>query len=116
MNLSNVAALSGVAPSTRSTLLLPGTFGSASRVSTSVSASGMGSGAVGVAVTMTGVDAGGVTDDVADAGTLGSLCEHPESPTATTAAAAVRATDRCRCIHSVSRPTRRRRLQARGDL
>jgi hypothetical protein len=51
VNLSRVAALSGVAPSTRFTLLMPGTFGSARRFSTSISASGAGTGAVGGAAT-----------------------------------------------------------------
>jgi len=64
---------------------------------------------------MIGLDAGGTADEVADAGTLGWLCEHPESAKATTAAA-VSATGRWRCIHSVSGPMRRRLLQARGDL
>ena len=48
---------------------------------------------------MIGLDAGGTADEVADDATLGSLCEHPESPKAATAAAALSATDRWRCIH-----------------
>jgi hypothetical protein len=95
MNLSRVAALSGVAPSTRLTLLAPGMFGSARRFRMSVRAWGTGSGAVGAAVTTIGLDAGGTAEDVADAGTRGSLCEHPDRPTATTA---VSAADRSRRI------------------
>src|SRR4029077_15117721 len=99
VNLSSVAALSGVAPSTRLTLVMPGTFGSASRFSTSVRASGDGRGAVGGAV-MIGLDAAVTVADGLDGGTLGSRCEHPDSQNAATAVAALSTTDRCRCIQS----------------
>ena len=78
VNLSNVAALSGVAPSTRLTLLLPGTFGSVSRTSTSVRVSGAGGGAVGGAAIT--VDVAGGPGGAADEAILGWLWVHPENP------------------------------------
>jgi hypothetical protein len=49
---------------------------------------------------MTGLDAAATGAEGLDDATLGSLCEHPESPMAATAVAALSATDRCRCIQS----------------
>src|ERR1700733_1368740 len=98
MNLSRVTALSGVAPSTRLLLFPPGRAGSTSRFSTSTRASGTGSGAVGGAATISGLEVGDTTTELVDGSTLGSLCEHPASPKAAAAVAALSATDRCRCI------------------
>jgi hypothetical protein len=100
MNLSSVAAVSGVPPSTRFTLLAPGMFGSTSRLSTSSRASGTGNGAVGGAATISGLEVGVNAAELVDGSTLGSLCEQPASPKAATAVAALSATDRCRCIQS----------------
>lgn len=49
---------------------------------------------------MTGLDAAGTGAEGLDGATLGSLCEHPESPMAATAVAALNATDRYRSIQS----------------
>jgi hypothetical protein len=100
MNLSRVTALCGVAPSTRLILLMPRRAGSTSRFSTSTRASGTGRGAVGGAVTISGLEVGDTAAELVDGSTLGSLCEHPASPKAATAVAALSATDRCRCIHT----------------
>lgn len=101
VNLSSVAALSGVAPSTRFTLLAPGTFGSASRASTSVSASGGGKGLVTGAATW--LDEAGGSEEVADESVFGCGEEHAASPTAAAAVAALSATNSGRCIQSVGR-------------
>ncbi|BBX61878.1 hypothetical protein MSAS_10520 [Mycobacterium saskatchewanense] len=96
-------ALSGVAPSTRLTLSVPGTFGSASRVSTALRASGPGSGAVGGAAT--GIEVAGGAGAVGDDAILGLLAEHPASATAATVAAAISVADECRGIRTVSQVT-----------
>jgi len=49
---------------------------------------------------MTGLDAAGTGAEGLVDSTLGSLCEHPESPMAATAVAALSATERCRSIQS----------------
>src|ERR1700745_1821218 len=99
-----VPAVSGGAPASWVPLVIPGTFRSVIRFSTSMRASVAGRGAVDGVVTMSGLDVawtGGEEDDT----TLGPLCEHPESPNAATAMAALSATDGCRCIQ-VGRATR----------
>jgi hypothetical protein len=48
----------------------------------------------------------GTADEVADAGSLGWLCEHPERTNAATAVAAFNVTNRFRCIQSVGRAIR----------
>src|ERR1700722_5824467 len=93
MNLSSVAALSGVAPSTRFSLLMPGTLGSANRFSTSVRASGDGSAPAGAATTEFGAP-GAVGD--AGAAVFESPGEHPDSPIVATAAAEINAKNRYR--------------------
>ncbi|BCP26129.1 hypothetical protein MINTM025_24850 [Mycobacterium intracellulare] len=99
VNLSNVAALSGVAPSTRLTLASPGTFGSARRARTSVRASGGGRGAVTGAATW--LDVAGGSDETVDDSLAGCFDEHAARPTTARAMAVLSATDSGRCIQWV---------------
>jgi hypothetical protein len=78
VNLSRAEAVSGVEPSTRFSFSLPGTAGSARRDSTSVSASGGGSGAFGDSGALE-VAAG--NDESAESIRLAASCEHPVSDT-----------------------------------
>jgi hypothetical protein len=57
----------------------------------------------------------GTADEVADDGSLGSLCEHPERTKAATADAAFNVTNRFRCIQSVGRAIRPRLILAAGS-
>ena len=101
VNLSRVAALSGVAPSTRLTLASAGTFGSAKRVRTSVRASGGGRGAVTGAAT--GGDVAGGSEVTVGDSLARWFDEHAASPTAARTVAVLSATDSGRCIQSVGR-------------
>jgi hypothetical protein len=91
VKLSRVAALSGVAPSTRLSLVVPGTLGSARRPSTSVRASGGGRGAAGGTLAgLDGADTDWAPDGSEDDG-LDRCDEHPETTNTAVATTAQRA-------------------------
>ncbi len=92
-NLSRASASAGVACSTTSIFSAPGTLTSASRYSTPVSTSGAGSGSVGGATGVTGSAA--VVSSVGVAGGFSGVL-HPDSPSAATIVAALRAAMRVR--------------------